>query len=235
MKKLLVLFLLFLLWSCESSDNKISRLTIDKYSRKLSSMFENVVNSRNEEGSQSKMTLNDFYIRYTSLVESFINDLNFETISPKYSLYRNELLSNAKSLKFYLDCRKSAVGDLSDTFSAYESGDRDAKNYHEYESEMMTSEYSSSMYSKMALNSLQEFRDDLMKFYSNKYSFINNLHLMDSVCSKLDTAFIKYNLMKEKENLQEKLIMPVNLKDTINDWVQNGNITIKDISFPKIN
>ena len=230
-----MIFLIFLLYSCESNDNKNSRLTIDKYSRKLSSIMENVVNSRTEEGNQSRLTLSNFYTRYTSQIESYINDLNFETISSKYTVFRNELLSNAKSLNFYLSSRRNAVNNLSDTFSSYESGARYKDNYKEYESEMYTSEYSRDMYRKMALNSLSDFKDELIKFYSSKPSFSSDIHLMDSVCFKLDTAVVRFNTMKEKTKLLEKLIMPKLFRDTTNDWVMKANTTIKDLSFPNLN
>jgi hypothetical protein len=197
--------------------------------------MENVVSSRTEEGNQSKLTLSNFYTRYASQIESYINDLNFETISPNYAVYRNELLSNAKSINFYLNSRRNAVNNLSDTFNAYESGVRNRDNYKEYESEIYTSEYSSDMYRKMALNSLTDYKDDLVKFYSSTFSFSSDIHIMDSVCFRLDSAVVKFNAIKEKSKLLEKLIMPTNFRDTINDWVMKANTTIKDLSFPTLN
>ena len=234
MKKLSLIFLILLVCSCESNDNKNSRLTIDKYSRKLSSILETVVNSRVEEGNQSQLTLSNFYTRYTSQIESYINDLNFETISPKYSLYRNELLQNAKTINFYLNSRRNAVNSLSDTFSAYDSGKRNKDDYKEYRSEMYSSEYSFDMYRKMTISSLEDYRNELINFYSAAGSLKNELHLMDSVYFELDSAFVKYNTMKDKSKLIERLIMPINFRDTVNDWVLKAQNTIENISFPSL-
>ena len=71
-------------YSCESEENKNSRLTLDKYTRKLNSITSNIVSSRDDEASQSRMTLNSFYDRYTSKFEDFNHDLDFELISIEY-------------------------------------------------------------------------------------------------------------------------------------------------------
>ena len=232
MKKTYLSILFLLLIACESSDNKMSRLTIDKYTRKLSSMIENIVLSREEEGSQSQLALNNFYQRYTTQIESFINDLNFETISPKYVPFRDDLLTVAKTVNYYLNCRKSSINNLSEIFSAFESGQRNIKDYKEYLSDMRTSSYSIDLYSNLAKREIDDWTENAITFERNKIEYNTNMVYLDSVNSLIDSVSKKYNNIRAKAKLNENLIIPSKLNDTINDWIIKGKSNIRNLEFP---
>lgn len=232
MKNYYLLIFLLLLTACESSENKVSRLTIDKYTRKLSSIIENIVSSREEEGSQSRLTINNFYQRYTSQIESFINDLNFETISPRYTSYRDDLLSVSKSINYYLNCRKSSINNLSEVTSAFESGQRNVKDYNEYLFEMKNSTYSIDFYHNLAKQAIDDWVENAYTFEKNRKEYCTNMIYIDSVYNLLDSITTTFNNKREKTRLNESLIIPSTMNDTINDWVTKGRSNISNVKFP---
>jgi hypothetical protein len=232
MKKTLVVLSTIILISCESQDNKMSRLTIDKYSRKLISIIENIVEGRKEEGSQSRLTLNSFYDRYTSKIEAFSNDLNFETISPKYKDFRNDLLSLSKNINSYLNYRKSAISNMSDAFSSYESALRYKSDYNEYSLKSVGSSYSSDLYFDLVLKSLKDGLKESYDFIISKYSYSDDLNKMDSIYFSIDSLAIKFNLKANKSKLEEKIKIPTIFRDTINDWVISGKKSLAELTIP---
>ena len=58
MKNIFLIFLIIVfLFSCESQSDKSSRITISKFTRKLNSIIVDVINNRENEGSQTKVNL----------------------------------------------------------------------------------------------------------------------------------------------------------------------------------
>jgi hypothetical protein len=233
MKRSITVGLLILLISCESSENKLSRLTIDKYARKLSSMVENIEQSRSEEGSQTRLSLNGFYQRYTSQVETYINDLNFETVTSRYSLFRDDLLSFAKGLNFYLNCRKSAINNLSDAFSSFESTVQSADNIKEYVAEARSSYYSSDMYIRLARQELNDLTENSIDFIVQRIDYQEDIHKMDSIFVFLDSTSMVFNERKGQSRLMDSLNLPTSFCDTINDWVYSSRRSIMALELPE--
>lgn len=211
--------IILLLTSCESQENKNSRLTLDKYTRKLNSMATDIISSRDEEGSQSMLTLNHFYDRYTSKFENFNNDLDFETISEKYSSSRNELTSIARTYYIYLNTRKKAIVDLTDAISAYERAQDYADDYEEYRDNMISSSYNSDFYYEMATKSYSQKVEKQLEFNLSSSSYIDQLEILDSLVTSIDSISNTYNNKIEELKLTEKIVVPETLNDTINDWL----------------
>ncbi|MBT3209258.1 MAG: hypothetical protein HN347_13005 [Bacteroidetes bacterium] len=225
MKKITIyIFAILLLSSCESQENKNSRLTLDKYARKMNSIAEDIVSSREEEGSQSRMTLNSFYERYTSKCEDFNNDLDFESISEKYSPSREKLVSLSREYYKYLNVRKSAIINMSTAMSAYESAIDYEKDYNEYLAKISSSTYSSDYYVERATNSISKKYDKTIEFIQNQSSYLIHLEDMDSLLIFIDSISYNYNVEIANSKLIEEIRMPKIMNDTINDWL----ITSKD-------
>lgn len=223
MKNLALTFLIImLLISCESQENKNSRLILDKYARKMNSMTIDIISSRDEEGGQSRLTLNQFYNRYTSKFEAFTNDLDFESISEKYALSRNELTNLARIYYSYLNTRKKTLVDLSDAGSAYERARDYNEDYEEYYDKMLRSSYNSSFYSEMALKSSKKRFEKRMEFLMSSSSYFEQLEILDSLVVSIDSISTYYNNKTEVLKLEEKIIVPKTLNDTINDWLINS-------------
>lgn len=208
-----------LLISCESQVNKNSRLTLDKYARKLNSMATDIISSRDEEGSQSRLTLNRFYDRYTNKFEDFSNDLDFETISEKYASSRIKLTNIAWTYYAYLNTRKKSIVDMSDASSSYESAQDYGKDYKEYMDKMESSVYNSDFYYKMANKSLAKKAEKQLEFILSAASYVDQLRVMDSLVNSIDSISLSYNNKIEELKLNEKIVVPETLHDTVNDWL----------------
>ena len=220
MKKLTIPFLMILfLTSCESQENKNSRLTLDKYARKLNSMSLDIISSRDEEGSQSRLTLNRFYDRYTSKFENLNNDLDFETISEKYKTSRNEITGISRTFYAYLNTRKKAIIDMSDAISAYKSAQDYTKDYEEYKNKMISSTYNSDFYYEMATKSSTKKFEKQIEFILSSSSYLEQLHVLDSLTMVIDSISATYNRKMPDLKLTEKLVIPKTLNDTVNDWL----------------
>ncbi len=230
MKKYLLIFLgIILLFSCESKENKDSRLILDKYVRKLNSMTIDIISSREEEGSQSRITLNQFYDRYTSKLEDFNNDIDFESISEKYNQPRENLVSLSRSYYDYLNSRKRSVINLSEAFSSYESAINAEKEYQEYKLEMSTTRYSYDLYSSMATSSASRKFEESLEFIDNKYSYLEGLIRMDSITEFIDSISTIYNGGLQNLKLIEGIKTPIELQDSINDWLLSNKMFLEEL------
>lgn len=218
----LLLMIILLLTSCESQENKNSRLTLDKYTRKLNSMATDIVSSRDEEGSQSRLTLNRFYDRYTSKFEDFNNELEFETISNKYSASRDELTNISRIYYEYLNARKRSILDISDATSAYQRMQDYAKDYEEYLDKMTSSSYTSDFYYEMATNSSTKKFEKQLEFIISSTSYIEQLEVLDSLVISIDSISMNYNNSVEELKLTERIIVPETLNDTTADWLMTS-------------
>lgn len=227
MKKLPFLFLILaFLTSCESQENKNSRLILDKYVRKLNSMTLDVVLSRSEEGSQSKLTMNRFYDRYTSKFEDINNDLEFETISEKYSESRNLISNIARSYYSYINRRKIAVSYISDLSSAYSSMINYKDDYIDYIDKMTTSEYSKEFYLKMARQSSDKLYEKELEYELSSYKYLIEIDKLDSTAKSIDSISRIYNRNLAELKLKDTIVIRETLYDTINDWLLTSKNTI---------
>jgi|TARA_B110000503_G_C7017764_1_gene358455 hypothetical protein len=199
-------------YSCESEENKNSRLTLDKYTRKLNSITSNIVSSRDDEASQSRMTLNSFYDRYTSKFEDFNHDLDFELISIEYSKSREELISVSRNYYEYLNMRKKLITDMSSSISSYER----ANDYWERAEEIgyMRGNY---------LDLHSSMLDKIGEFNKSYGSYLKQKKSVNSLIKSIDSNSNIYNVKIEALKLIEKVIVPENLNDSINDWVNSSD------------
>jgi len=218
MKKITIVFTFFigiiLLLSCESQENKNSRIAIDKYARKLNSMMIDVVESREEEGSQSRLTINRFYDRY--------NDLDFEEITEKYKPYRDDLVSVSRTIDYYLNVRKDAIINMTDALSSYKSANRYSKDYDEYIEKARTSHYSSDHYFDMARNYSMKKLEESLEFIYSKADYQINILQMDSLYFRVDSISSQYNQLILDKKLTEGIKLPDSFYDTTNDFIYSS-------------
>lgn len=231
-KRVTLILIAFLFVSCESEENKNSRLTVDKYARKLNSVVNNIVDSRQEEGNQSKLTMSNFYQRYTSRIEDFSNDLNFEDITPKYVGYREDMLSIATNLNLYLNVRREAILSMVNTSSNYRDAIESEAEYNEYLEKMKSSRYSSDYYREMAVNRLTDSYESALEFISYKASYQGSLYYMDSICAVIDSISIRYNSTIFENKLLDTIVIPPAFTDTINDWLLSNKQMILSLELP---
>lgn len=234
LKSILTLILLMSLISCETPQNKSSRLIIEKYTRKLESITENIVKSRNEEGSQSRLTLNNFFERYFSSLEEFSNDLNFETISDKYIAQKENLLEISDALTEYLNYRKEAIVYLSEATSSYSSAIDDINDYDDYKFKAKYSSYSSSTYLEYANDSYYDYMKEEINFLSSRREFLDDCESINSIYSRLDSLTSEINQVVEETRIEQSFKLPDNLNDTIDDWLLSTKKTIRKLEIPDI-
>lgn len=234
MKKsvLFVLALIFLI-SCESEENKNSRLTIDRYARKLNSIVTDIVKSRKEEGSQSKLTLNRFYGRYHEKLEDFNSDLNFESITEKYTNKRECLMEIANYTNDYLNTRKKLIRNLTGTSNAFSDYNQSKEYYHDCNDkiESESSPYLRKYYRKQVLEYLDKMIQENVNFTENKYSYLDNIIVLDSICSNIDSVAISYNSSTDKVKLVEFVAIPQTLSDSINDWLVSAKVNVINLDL----
>ena len=221
MKKI-VLYLLVILFfaSCESQDNKESRLSLDQYIRKLNALSADIVSSRNDEGSQTRLSLNGFFDKYTAKIEEFNTDLVFEKISEKYVGKRDSLSEISRIYINYLINRKECVINLSDIFSKHKEAKRHNESYNEYVDKYIESSYSmGSFYMDMARKYSKRELDARLEFQYNRLDYLDKLEVLDSLSDNIISISGNYNLGLENLKLIEKVVVPINLLDSLNDWV----------------
>jgi hypothetical protein len=221
MKKIvLYLLVIFFFASCESQDNKESRLTLDQYTRKLNALSEEIVSSRDVEGSQTRLSLNGFFDKYTTKIEKFNSDLVFEKISAKYVVKRDYLSKLSKVYVDYLNNRKEGIRHLSDIFSKHKEAKRHNESYNEYVDKYIESSYSmGSFYMDMATKYSKRELDARLEFQYNRLDYLEKLEVLDSLTENIISISGNYNLELENLKLIEKVVVPINLLDSLNDWV----------------
>ena len=220
MKKI-VLYLLVILFfaSCESQDNKESRLALDQYTRKLNALSADIVSSRNDEGSQTRLSLNGFFDKYTAKIEEFNTDLVFEKISEKYVGKRDSLSEISRIYINYLINRKECVINLSDIFSKYKEAERYSDRYDEYLNKIGVSYSLDDYYRNQAFKYAEKKYSARMEFQYNRLDYLDKLEVLDSLSGNIISTSGNYNLELENLKLIEKVVVPINLLDSLNDWV----------------
>jgi hypothetical protein len=223
-----------MLVSCESRDDKFSRLKIDVYANKISSILGNIAESKVEEETRTQPTFNDFYGVYVIKVEEFINDLNLEKISPLYIPYKDSLLLSAEGLNCYLDYRKDAVANMTMALSNYESAVKSKSDCEEYVILKNSSFSESDFYADLVRKSLEEYKTKTLEFNISKNSYLKNIQKMDSIYLLIDSIAIEYNHRVIDSKLEEKITVPLTFRDTINDWLISSQSYLQELMVPSV-
>jgi len=220
MKRILIYLILGLfISSCESNEDKESRLILDKYVRKLNSLTLDIVTSRNDEGSQSQLTLNDFYLRYTEKVEGFNDNLVMEKISDKYSKKREDLSDISRTLMDYLNKRKNGIHYLSNSFSKHKEADNYQKRFDEYLEKMDVSYSLDTYYADMASGYADKAYNARLKFQYNRLDYYDQLLELSTISTEVVTQSSVYNTDLEKLKLLETLNIPIDFSNISTDWL----------------
>ena len=234
MKTVIPIFCFIMLVSCESRDDKFSRLTIDVYANKISSIFGNIAESKAEEEILAQPNLNDFYNVYVTKVEEFINELNLEKISPLYMPYKDSLLLSAEGLNCYLDYRKDAVAYMTRALSIYETAVKSKSDCEEYVILKNASFSESNYYAGLIRKCLEEYKAKTLEFNTSKNSYLKNIQRMDSIYLLIDSIAGEYNHRVIESKLEEKITVPLAFRDTINDWLISSQSYLLELTVPSI-
>lgn len=234
MKTFIPFFCFIMLVSCESRDDKFSRLTIDVYANKISSILGNIAESKAEEETLAQPNLNDFYDVYVTKIEEFINELNLEKISPLYMPYKDSLLLSAEGLNCYLNYRKDAVAYMTRVLSNYESAVKSKSDCEEYVILKNSSFSESDFYADLVRKSLEEYKTKTLEFNISKNSYLKNIQKMDSIYLLIDSIAIEYNHRVIDSKLEEKITVPLTFRDTINDWLISSQSYLQELMVPSV-
>jgi len=219
MKTLLPFICVIILISCESRDAKYSRLAVDLYANKISSILGSIAEIRVEEETQTLLTINDYYGIYVTKVEGFINDLTSEKISLLYRPYMISLLLSAEDLSYYLSYRKNALADMIRALSFYESASKSKSDWEEYVILKNSSYSEDDFYEDLKRKSLEDYKTKTYEFNVSKNSYLINIQKMDSMYFLLDSIVIDYNHKVIESKLEEEITVPLTFRDTLNDWL----------------
>jgi len=233
MKTLIPFICVIFLVSCESRDDRYSRLTIDLYANKISSILGNIPEIRIEEETQTLLTINDYYGVYVKRIEEFINDLNLEKISPLYRPYKDSLLLSAEGLNYYLSYRKDAVVNMIRALSYYESALKSRSDCEEYLILKNSSYSENDFYADLIRKGLDDYRIKTLEFNVSKNSYLNTIQKMDSIYFLIDSIVIGYNQKVIDSRLEEEITVPVTFRDTINDWLISNKSYFLELTVPQ--
>lgn len=218
--------------SCESAQDKNSRLKMEQYIRKLNSISQEIVNSRDNEGTQSRSSLNQFYATYIEKFETFNNDIEFEIFSDKYVPIRGELVSLSKKYYEYLGTRKDAIYSLTSALSCFSSSKRYGEYANEYKEKMEDSYSSKSYYRKLAAENAMKCRDEFVDFARERLNYTTNVTVLNIITIELKIEVAEVNDIIKDNRLNDTLVVPANLNDTINDWLMKSGDYLKFLDFP---
>ena len=220
MRKLLLITLCISLFACESETNKQSRLNIDRYSRRLTSSIEGIVNSRDEEGQQSKLTMNSYYGKQLDKFSNFNDELSFEIITETYKPQREQLLAISKGFLGYLNLRRLASVTLIDASNSLSSSFNDFKSAKDFWDEFQNaSPYLAETYFEMSRNSLIEGQDNWDEFVLERQNLNYYLINIDSIRNHLEALVNEFNSDEENSKLTEKVVIPSLFSDTLQDFL----------------
>lgn len=230
----LLLLSLLLLQSCESKEDESSRITLDKYSRKLSAMTDDVAASRTEESRQSKLSLNSYFKSEIEKLEAFKNDIQFETISEIYTVDRNHLTNISLSLIDYLNIRRELI-------PYYTRSVELSKNLTDSRSWLYAHQQGAVFYGVNTPKYLIPSKKEMVEKYSAEckaYESSLNANLaaaqkkenmLDEVVELVNTFVVKYNSDVSQTKLIDSLRISPLLIDIESDWLLSGMETIRDL------
>jgi hypothetical protein len=221
-----------MLVSCESRDDKYSRLTIDLYANKISSILGNIAEIRAEEETLTQQSLSDFYGVYVTKVEEFIKAMNLEKISPLYMPFKDSLLLTAEDLSYYLSYREGAANDMISVLSFYESASKSRSDYEEYTILKNASYAENDSYNDLINKSLEEYKSKTQEFNTSRNYYLKNIQKMDSIYFLMDSIAVGYNHKMMTGKLEEKITVPITFRDTINDWLISSKSYLMELMIP---
>lgn len=213
MKTHFLLFLasILLLTSCESEQQKLNRMELDKAARKLSKTLSDIQTEREQEGQQSQLTIGSFYNKYLDKIDDVENDLAEMDLDEKYKPNVERITRIASEVGQLLTNRKSAISATSDLSSAW-------KMYSYYSKQRLRYLYSTYSYGS-------SYRSEIIEEESNIRTSALAYQIALAGVGKsevrLDSMLTEYNLLVSDSRLQDSLLTPKSFSDsTQTDWLK---------------
>lgn len=209
---LIVLASILFLSSCESEQQKLNRIELDKAARKLSKTLSDIQTEREEEGEQSRLTIVSFYNKYLDKIDDIENDLAEMDLDEKYKPSVERINRIADEVAQLLTNRKSAISATSDLSSAL-------RMYNYYMKQRMRYLYSTYSYgSSYRMETLEEESN----IRSSAIAYKIALAGLKKSEGRLDSMLNDYNFLVSDSRLQDSLIIPKSFSDTTQtDWLKN--------------
>lgn len=218
--------------SCESSEDKHSRMTIDAYTRKLNSMATDIVDSRKEEGNHTRLSVSQLFDRYIEKCDDFRDELVMEDISTKYDTTRLILEEISRAYQNYLNNRKPALIYWSVTPSSYRdyeekkdiateqliedlewfTGDSKKLGVREKARQAQSRQRKADRLDALEESAEAEFKENQRNYLMYAPEVIRDIKTIKWISKE-------YNARLEGLKLEETISIPTNLLDTINDGV----------------
>lgn len=219
MKKLLHLLIL-LIWlpACESDEQKQSRLTLDKYTRKLNVLLKNSINPQEEQNSP-RLFSNKIFQDEIEKFSQFNADIEFEIIIDDYKTPKNNLLKISDKASDLLGIRNNIFSSLSDCLNTFNKFNRSITEVRRimngnYERDVFLSVYFDQTIDEMKSISISKARYEITRI--NLTSSIDNY---TSAMNELDSLVLGYNSLTQGLNLSDSAIIFSKMHPFESDWI----------------
>lgn len=208
---LIILASILFLSSCESEQQKLNRIELDKAARKLSKILSDIQTEREQEGQQSQLTIGSFYNKYLDKIDDIENDLAEMDLDEKYKPSVERVNRIADEVGQLLTNRNSAISATSDLSSAMNM-------YSYYMKQRMRYLYSTYSYgSSYRMETLEEEG----KIRSSAMAYEIAIAGLKKSEARLDSMLNDYNYLVSDSRLQGSLLIPNSFSDTTQtDWLK---------------
>lgn len=227
----LLLFLSFVLFSsCESQESKDTRLGLDLAARKLNLFEEQFLESKDEEGQQSKLTLSDFYGKHTDKLDEVSEAIAILPSTEKYSLAKEHLKTNISLVKNLVNTRRALINSVTQASSSYKSYLEQGRKKDEYWDEYRNSGYRYDFYQDYSNQALSRQINEMLSFIDAKYESRELVDSLFSLNDSINTIIAQYNWQVSESKLIDSLISLPLLDTTGRDWLLSAQLSIDKLS-----
>ena len=233
-KHILLIFALSfvaVLSSCESQETKESRLGLDLASRKLNLFGEQFIQSKTEEGQQSKLTLSTFYGKYTDKLDEVSESIAILPNEEKHKVARDNLKLSVVLLKTFVDTRRALINNVTEASSSYQEYIEQGRKKDEYWNDYRNSGYRYDFYKEYSHNALIKELDEMMSFIDAKYAASDLVDSLFVLNDSIDMVINSYNLNVSESKLIDSVIINPLVDSTGLDWLISAEVSISKLSI----
>lgn len=234
MRKQSILFgtsLLLFLNSCESEANKESRLGLDTTARKINLLNKQLVDSKTEEGKQSKLTMSDFYSGYSDKLNDAEESLAMLAITEQYTPAERDMALMMDLIRNYLNTRRELITNVTEASNSYSTYYNQKSKADEYRRDYENSGYRYDFYHDYSMKASVNSINAMLKFIKAKYASMEYADSLFTINDSLHSLIDIYNLKVSESKLSDS-IKYINLVDsTGNDWLIDASQTVRDFDI----
>jgi len=225
------LLLIFSMASCESQESKDSRLGLDLTVRKLNLFGEQFIQSKTEEGQQSKLTLSNFYGKYSDKLDVASESIAIIATVENHQQSKEKLKVSISLLKTFVDTRRALINSVTEASNSYQGYVEQGKKKDEYWDEYRNSGYEYDFYKDYSSEALLKQVGYMSTFFDSKWE---SRDLVDSLFALNDSISIiinSYNLKVSESKLFDSLKITPLVDSTGGDWLISAETSISKLSI----